>query len=92
VNYVAMNPEGRAFDSSVEKGAPYDIRCAHKNKRHNVMCGFHAFPSILKESYRYIEWLPQALPASTRIRAAVKQRVLLAGTGWERSSLGLMQD
>lgn len=26
VNYVAMNPEGRAFDSSIEKGAPYDIR------------------------------------------------------------------
>lgn len=28
VNYVAMNAEGRAFDSSIEKGAPYDIRCA----------------------------------------------------------------
>lgn len=27
VNYVAMNSEGRAFDSSIEKGAPYDIRC-----------------------------------------------------------------
>jgi peptidylprolyl isomerase len=26
VNYVAMTPEGRAFDSSIEKGAPYDIR------------------------------------------------------------------
>jgi hypothetical protein len=29
VNYVAMNPEGRAFDSSIEKKAPYDIRCCH---------------------------------------------------------------
>eukprot|EP00892_Ulva_mutabilis_P002414 jgi/Ulvmu1/12173/UM085_0037.1 len=26
VNYVAMNTEGRAFDSSIDKGAPYDIR------------------------------------------------------------------
>lgn len=26
VNYVAMTPELRVFDSSLEKGAPYDIR------------------------------------------------------------------
>lgn len=26
VNYVAMTPEGRIFDSSLEKGHPYDIR------------------------------------------------------------------
>eukprot|EP00877_Chromochloris_zofingiensis_P001012 jgi/Chrzof1/10911/Cz05g16240.t1 len=26
VNYVAMTPAGRVFDSSLEKGAPYDIR------------------------------------------------------------------
>lgn len=26
VNYVAMNAEGRSFDSSIEKGMPYDIR------------------------------------------------------------------
>ena len=26
VNYVAMTPEGKAFDSSLEKGFPYDIR------------------------------------------------------------------
>lgn len=28
VNYVAMNEAGKAFDSSIEKGFPYDIRCA----------------------------------------------------------------
>lgn len=26
VNYVAMTPEGRVFDSSLQRGAPYDIR------------------------------------------------------------------
>lgn len=26
VNYVAMNAEGRSFDSSIDKGTPYDIR------------------------------------------------------------------
>jgi hypothetical protein len=26
VNYDAMTPAGRVFDSSVEKGKPYDIR------------------------------------------------------------------
>lgn len=26
VNYVAMTPQGKVFDSSLEKGKPYDIR------------------------------------------------------------------
>lgn len=26
VNYIAMTPEGRVFDSSLDRGAPYDIR------------------------------------------------------------------
>jgi peptidylprolyl isomerase len=26
VNYIAMTPEGRVFDSSLERGAPYDLR------------------------------------------------------------------
>lgn len=26
VNYVAMTPEGRVFDSSLDRGAPYDVR------------------------------------------------------------------
>lgn len=26
VNYIAMTPEGRVFDSSIEKGYQYDIR------------------------------------------------------------------
>jgi len=26
VNYVALTPAGRVFDSSLDKGKPYDIR------------------------------------------------------------------
>lgn len=26
VNYIAMTPEGRVFDSSLDRGTPYDIR------------------------------------------------------------------
>ena len=28
VNYIAMTPDGKVFDSSFEKGRSYDIRCA----------------------------------------------------------------
>lgn len=31
VNYVAMTPEGRVFDSSLERGNPYDIRIGAGN-------------------------------------------------------------
>lgn len=34
VNYVAMNAEGKAFDSSLDKGAPYDIRYAIWSQPH----------------------------------------------------------
>jgi hypothetical protein len=37
VNYVAMTPDGRIFDSSVEKGKPYDIRVgAGQVRRHTA--------------------------------------------------------
>lgn len=39
VNYVAMNAEGRAFDSSLEKGFPYDIRCERKLAGHHLAQG-----------------------------------------------------
>lgn len=42
VNYVAMNANGRAFDNSVEKGRPYDIRCgcsAQRCRANFALCG-----------------------------------------------------
>ena len=56
VNYVAMNADGRAFDNSIEKGFPYDIRC------------FATFPKyswFISYSQRYISFCIRSRPDTT---------------------------
>ena len=41
VDYVAMTQEGRAFDNSLEKGKPYDIRIASAEETPQVIRGLN---------------------------------------------------
>ena len=52
VDYVAMTPKGKVFDSSLEKGRPYDVRIGSgqvgRLLLHNIM---HARKTAITAAY-----------------------------------------